>query len=440
MKLKFRLTYKSLIILFIITIIGTYSFLTLTRYIEANRTFDKIYDKYINPYNGAWCWFGDPRAVHFKNKHNRIYFGWITKLGGIRVGSYDLETKETEYQNIMENFELDDHDNPSFLILPDNRIMLFFSKHVGEYLYSTISKKPEDIGSWEDIKTIYHNPNENGGITYPSPVQLSEEGNNIYLFWRGIKFQPYFSKSINGKDWEKEKQLIESKYRSPYLKLVSNNKDAIHFAFTDGHPNDLLPNSIYYFKYEAGKFYSADSKIISTIENLPIKPSNSIKVYNSKSIQNRSWIWDIALENDSIPVLVYSVFKDSLDHRYYYSKYVHNSWITTEITKAGKWFPQEFSEREYFYSGGIVLNHNNPSEVFLSKELNGFFEIWKYWTSDNGKTWKKQKITNNSKINNVRPYLVPVDNKTDFLLWLQGDYLHYDNFDTNIKYLVLKKK
>jgi hypothetical protein len=440
MKINYSFTYKSLIILFVFTIVGTYSFLTLARNIESNRTFDKIYDKYINPYNGAWCWFADPRAVQIKNKFDKIYFGWITKLGGVRVGSYNLETKETEYHNIINNFELDDHDNPSFLILPDDRIMLFFSKHVGKDLFSTISKYPENIRSWEKIKTIYHNYDANGGVTYPSPVQLSKEGNSIYLFWRGTKSQPYFSKSINGKEWEKEKQLIESKERSPYLKLVSNNRNEIHFAFTDGHPRELLPNSIYYFKYKAGYFYSADSKIIGSIKDLPIKPTKNLLVYHSKSLKDRSWIWDIALENDSTPVLVYSVFKDSLDHRYYYSKYFHNSWITTEITMAGKWFPQEYSAREYFYSGGIILNHNNPSEVFLSKEVNGFFEIRKYTTNDNGKTWTKQNITNKSKENNVRPYLVSSkDNKTEFLLWLQGDYMHYTDFNTNIKFLVLQK-
>ena len=87
MKLKSNNTYKLLIILFIVTIVGTYSFLTLAEYIKSNRTFDKVCDKYINPYNGAWCWFADPRAVHIRNKYNKIYFGWITKLGGVRVGS-----------------------------------------------------------------------------------------------------------------------------------------------------------------------------------------------------------------------------------------------------------------------------------------------------------------------------------------------------------------
>ena len=66
----------------------------------------------------------------------------------------------------------------------------------------------------------------------------------------------------------------------------------------------------------------------------------------------------------------------------------------------------KFPETQYFYSGGIAINHNNPSEIILSKEVNGVFELRKYITFNNGGAWSKQNITNNSKTNNVRPYIV----------------------------------
>ena len=44
--------------------------------------------------DGAWCWFGDPRAVRFQGGHDRIYAGWVDSEGSIVVSSLDLETGE----------------------------------------------------------------------------------------------------------------------------------------------------------------------------------------------------------------------------------------------------------------------------------------------------------------------------------------------------------
>ncbi len=30
--------------------------------------------------DGAWCWFQDPRAVHYVGLHNRTYIGYVTSV------------------------------------------------------------------------------------------------------------------------------------------------------------------------------------------------------------------------------------------------------------------------------------------------------------------------------------------------------------------------
>ena len=42
--------------------------------------------------SGAWCWFGDPRAVYYQGAHRRTYVGWIDRAGSIQVSSYDHDT------------------------------------------------------------------------------------------------------------------------------------------------------------------------------------------------------------------------------------------------------------------------------------------------------------------------------------------------------------
>ena len=133
--------------------------------------------------------------------------------------------------------------------------MVFFTKHGGNNpTWLFIMKSPENILEW-DKKELYLNDtayysgftSEN---TYVNPVMLSGENNRIYLFWRGIDNKPHYSVSDDlGETWSKGRIFIlpERIYsmRRPYVKVESNHKDKIVFAFTDGHPNMENENSIY---------------------------------------------------------------------------------------------------------------------------------------------------------------------------------------------------
>ena len=91
-------------------------------------------------------------------------------------------------------------------------------------------------------------------------------------------------------------------------------------------------------------------------------------------------------------------------------------------------------ETEPHYSGGISLNHADPSVVYLSRSVNGEFELEKWVTSNNGKTWTHTAITENSKLPNVRP-IVPrgYTGDEDHVLWMYGAYVHYTRYETEIR-------
>ena len=42
--------------------------------------------------NGAWCWYQDPRAVHYVSAHNRTYVGWVNNFGDVVMYQYDEDT------------------------------------------------------------------------------------------------------------------------------------------------------------------------------------------------------------------------------------------------------------------------------------------------------------------------------------------------------------
>src|SRR5829696_6312587 len=84
---------------------------------------------------GAWSWFADPRAVHYEGAHNRTYVSWIDRLGGVRVASYDHATRVRTTIVLHWNLGVDDHNNPALHVLPDGRVMVFYSRHGGSDMY-----------------------------------------------------------------------------------------------------------------------------------------------------------------------------------------------------------------------------------------------------------------------------------------------------------------
>jgi hypothetical protein len=399
--------------------------------------------------DGAWCWFSDPRAIFYEGKHRRTYTGWVDSLGDIVVGYYDHDNGRIKTKIIAEHFQRDDHDDPSFLIDPDGKLMVFYSKHAGQLpILLARAKTPEDISAWEKLDKLALNDTVayaglSDTYTYTNIVRLQDEKNKLYLFWRGADFKPNFSTSSDfGRTWETGKVLVlpERIYRDrrPYMKVASNNKDVIHFAFTDGHPNREETNSIYYAQYRKGALYKANGDKIADWSAVPVDPRQVDVVYDARVTKERAWVWDVAEGKNGAPVIVYSRFPSDSSHVYYYSIFDSGHWNNYKLVDSGRWFPQTpegSEEREPNYSGGLTLDHADPSQVYLSREKDGVFEIEKWTTADKGKSWNVTEITTKSAHDNVRPVVIrnhPTDGPR--VLWMNiNEYRHYTDFRTGIK-------
>jgi hypothetical protein len=400
--------------------------------------------------DGAWCWFSDPRAIFYEGSYKRTYTGWVDSTGNIVVGYHDHQSRKTETTILHEKFEKDDHNNPSFSIDGSGRLMVFYSKHAtgNSPIFFRRSKEPEAIDAWEPLRKLPLNDTVtyaglSNTYTYTNILKLSDE-NKMFLFWRGSDFKPNVSVSSDeGREWNRGQILIlpERSYkdRRPYIKITSNNKDVIHFAFTDGHPNAEPTNSIYYVKYKRDGIYKANNKKIIDWSSLPLDPGQADLVYDASEIKERAWIWDVAETSSGNPVVVYSRFPNDSSHVYYYGIFTNGQWQNYKLVDSGPWFPNTRkgeTEREPNYSGGIVLDHQDPSTVILSRQKKGVFEIEKWSTTDEGKTWNAKDITSDSKFDNVRPFVVPNYPKGDSLqiLWMNVQrYRHYTDYHSAIK-------
>lgn len=390
---------------------------------------------------GAWCWFADPRALHYENKEgtiNKTYIGYIDIHGNIKAMQYDFQKKEQEEVLIRSYFQPDDHNNPTFLVLPDERIMIFYSRHTDEpCFYYRVSRTPGDITTLGEEKRIKTENN----TTYPSPFILSDDPEHIYLCWRGIGWHPTIAKlslpdSKDGVEvvWGPY-QLVKSTGARPYAKYMSNGKDKIYLTYTTGHPDNELPNFLYfnYIDIKTLQLTDVEENVLSTIADGTFKVNKTadyVKQYPSTVVDQpseRDWVWQITSDRTGNPVIaMVRISDDKESHDYYYAKWNGYEWKKTFLANAGGHFHQT-PNLEKCYSAGLAIDPSNVNEVYCSLPIEGkygkVYEIVKFIMNEEGEVISKKAVTKDSRLNNVRPYMIPDSENTPLrLTWMYGNY------------------
>ncbi|MFT3739369.1 MAG: BNR-4 repeat-containing protein [Breznakibacter sp.] len=393
---------------------------------------------------GAWCWFADPRAVHHQNVQgtiNKTYIGYIDVHGNIKATQYNFFTGQAHEVLIRSYFQPDDHNNPTFLILPDDRVMIFYSRHTDEpCFYYRISQRPGDITALGQEFKITTDKN----TTYPSPFILSDDPNHFYLCWRGINWHPTIAKLTIPDTSDETKvvwgphQLVQSTASRPYAKYASNGKDKIYMAYTTGHPDVTIPNYIYfnYIDIKSLQLTDVGGKVISTIADGPHKVTASddyTAAYPDAVVDNpttRGWLWQVAMDNEGIPAIATVCINDTKNsHDYYYVKWTGKEWRKTFLANAGGHFHQS-PDIELCYSGGMAIDDQHPEEIYCSLPIEGksgkVYELVKFTINPDGSMAPADTITANSTHNNVRPYIVPKRNGSPLkITWMHGNYFDW---------------
>ena len=219
----------------------------------------------------TWSYFGDPRSVAYRNW---ISTGCIGIDGKAKLDQYNLQTGEHRLLTLFRNLEVDDHNNPSLDLLPQEDVRVRLAPR-GLHL----SARPQPVHGatacrcattatgvqWRGSKRIPLGQGCGLGYTYPNPVK---SGNRMYLFMRGPCWYPYFTSTKDGKTWARPKTLVLGPPSSgrnvrPYAKYDTAPDGSILMTFSDGHPGSYK-NNLYYMRFKAGRFYKADGSLIGT--------------------------------------------------------------------------------------------------------------------------------------------------------------------------------
>ena len=399
---------------------------------------------------GAWCWFADPRALHYENADgsiNATYIGYIDVHGNVRATQMDfLSGKRTEVL-VRSFFQPDDHNNPTFLILPDERVMVFYTRHTDERrIWYRISTQKGDITSLGEERYIVTDHN----TTYPSPFILSDDPQHIYLCWRGINWHPTIARlTMPDKDDHVKvdfgpRQIVQSTGARPYAKYYSNGRDKIYLAYTTGHPDNEWPCWLYLNVININSMQLQDIKgmVLSRIVEQPFKVSKSEDFRQQYPMtiidapdHARNWVWQVTTDNKENPIVALTrISEDKNSHQYLVAKWTGKKWRLTEIADGGHAFHQNWQQTEKCYSGGMALDHNNPDVVYASLPTmpdgkvspDGTYEIWRMNLKPNGTVKSRTQVTSLSNKNNIRPFVIPGMGDTPFrLCWMNGDYYYW---------------
>jgi len=391
--------------------------------------------------DGAWSWFSDPRAFCVGDV---VYAGWVTTLGDIQAGAYDLLDGDTFAFDLEVEFGADDHNYPAFCQTSDGHYTAFYSGHAVDNtcgLFRT-ALYPDDITCWgpRDSTGIY--VPGSGGTTYSNPYQVPGETDEYYLFWRGGDWKPNYAVGTYDPGtrlwlWQHKGQLITTTFGRPYVKYAHGG-DRIGLAFTDGHPKDT-PSNIYYAEIARlgandMAYYRADGTLIKPLNYGGLEPCEADTVFNRladpEMTGDNSWIWDVAFDDEGRPVVAFASFPSLSNHQYHWARYEGGVW-NDEILVAdagGSVADTTLGNPQYYYSGGIALDPLDPSTTYVSiTNILGGSDLEMRVRHPDG-TWTSECIMGGTDADNMRP-VVPRSRPDDtrMVAWMSGRYDYFKN-------------
>jgi len=401
--------------------------------------------------DGGWCWFQDERCIV---KDGVLYVGTVSsgyndasRKGDINVIVHDLESGETSTIELHDQLQLDDHDVPALLQIDDD-ILAMWSTHGNDWnIHRRLINATSELSP---IQTFTPDQSDGYGATYSNLFQL-QDGSLINIF-RGHGWDPNIMQSRdNGNTWSDRGRLLGGPGR-PYVRYADDEKGAVHFAATEQHPRNFN-NSLYHGKLIADNVKNSYGVTKGKVDITPPSPESLTRIFQGDA-DNVAWCNAIEINEDGHPVVAYSVQKNSAgmkvgtggnDHRYRYAWFDGTRWHDNEVGFGGS----RLYPREDDYTGLITIDPQKTNSVYFSSDVHPktgeplisavdhkrHYEIWQGVTDDGGSSWQFHPVTANSTTDNIRP-MMPEGSQTPILLWMEGTYTTYQNFDTQVRCLI----
>jgi hypothetical protein len=366
--------------------------------------------------------------------NGKVYFTWVRGDNGhAEIATFTEATDAVSAATDFRNVQVDDHANAAIVILPDGKIMVMYSAHVGVGEYHKTSTNPEDIsafGSEVNLDSILGQ----SVYTYNQPIVMADD--SIYRFYRSgdptttAIWQYTLNAAGDGVSWSAPVTVFSEPSEGMYIKAIRNGSDRIDFTATEKAPNapGATQISVWHAYYDAtaDTYHQSDGTPIS----LPLNSSNMTLVYDGSSVL--AAIEDIAIGSDGHPRIVFTRYVNvATDHRYDYARWTGSAWVVNEMAEAGA----GQLESSGYYSGGVAIDRVDANRVYASINDGSQYEMHLFETADGGSTFSDTALTEKSGKKQIRPTAVQAAVVGGLrCLWMDAvSYAGYTNWNAGIR-------
>lgn len=361
------------------------------------------------------------------------YVGFVDGDGSARVASYNHASRAVVVSPaIVTGLTPDIHASPSVLVRSsDHKLLVAVAPHDAAHMYVAISSSAEDVSAWSaatDIASTLAGTT----YTYAHLVQLSGESGKIYLFFRDRQTGPtnvlaYSTSTDGGSTWSAETALYKNANKQSYWAIATDSVSRIDFAVSDGAASVGDSASLYHFYYSGSARYKSDGTSITA--SLPLGPTDITKIYDGATNGSVRIPYSIPPGGATVAWASYDPAGSGQPELYWYGTY-SGGWTFNEIDSSGSVPDTNFSE------GGLAIDPLDSSVVYVSrKDSAGYWQIFRYETSDSGATWTFRPLTSNqdgsaASVLNLRP-IAPRDALANLrCLWCFGAHFVIGTLET----------
>jgi hypothetical protein len=388
--------------------------------------------------DGAWTWYNSPLAV---TSGGKTYVGHVRSDGSICVSKLDNGVVTTFV--LAAAFEIDDHDNPGLLLIPDGLgnvyLGCFYSKHSSDTtgLHYRISTNPlPDISSFRSEVTI-----SNGGsqTAYCLPYILTD--NIVRVYYRDAATttrarkvaKASVSTVLAGTATWATSTVFQTTNARPYMQCTQTGPATLDYQVTNGHPNEVV-TSVFHIRMTVDgggveHYWKSDGTEILT--GLPLDVTTAGTLIDDAT-NGRVWNWGITVGSDGNPRCLWTKYPSSTgardivfsDVQYWHGRWNGTSWVKTKLADN----QHSLYAAENHYVPGMAFDSADPT-THCSAEWDSTYNVAmlaEYTLNETtGVRTKVRDLATDPSSHQFRPFS-PVGHGSDAKwVWLEGGYVTY---------------
>jgi hypothetical protein len=402
--------------------------------------------------DGAWSWFQHPRAIVTGGGCEVLASAasGTAAAGTVSVSSTYPQTSAgnpTPRASVVVDTTLtfDDHTSGALLKLANGEILTAWSGHASDRRIR-VAVRSGGARRWTRLPGFV----TAGRQTYNNLFQLPD-GTVLDFTRRSARATPRLYRSAdNGRTWSHAGELVrwtgDADDHRPYVQYAQQGA-RIWFVATLGHPQLLAERGVdsptYAGYLEGATVHRADGSVAGALGG-GVEVDDLTPVYQPPA-QHSAWLSSLGFDRVGNPVALLSVRDRRVPGtspasiRYVQARW-NGAWVARDVAPGGR----VLYGTEEHYAGTATGDPGDADHLVISTSVDPAtgtdlrqFDLFDGRTAD-GVTWTWTRLTATPKKDDLRPVLTSRSvNGMQALVWFQGRYTTYSDFDTDVKYRVL---